>query len=205
MRRSALIAGLLAACGAAHGQNLLTNPGFESGLDGWSTFGNVFAETANPPQFVPFEGDGLVSMFGNFSGGFNVSGLFQEFAATPGSQWTMDGYSRHFSGDPMIGVGAPDANWVVMKLAFKDAADLEIGAVEATILDGTSPTDVWIDNDPIVGIAPAGTVQVEAFFLYLQPGFDGGAAHIDNAYLIPAPSGAALLGLGLLGVCRRRR
>ena len=204
MRRIAIV-GVLAACGAAQGQNLLTNPGFESGLDGWITFGNVFAETANPPQFVPFEGDGLASMFGNFSGSFNVSGMFQEFAAAPGSEWTMDGYSRHFSGDPMIGPGAPDANWVVMKLAFKDIADVEIGAVEATILDGTSPMDVWIDNDPIVGIAPAGTVQVEAFFLYLQPGFDGGAAHIDNAYLIPAPSCAALLGLGLLGVGRRRR
>ena len=55
------------------------------------------------------------------------------------------------------------------------------------------------------GVAPAGTVQVEAFILYLQPFNDGGAAHIDNVSLIPAPASAALLGLGGLVATRRRR
>lgn len=187
------------------GVNLLENPGFEDGLDGWQTFGNVFAESSNPPMFEPFEGDGLVSTFGNFSGGFNVSGLFQEFAAAPGSEWTLDVYSRHFSGDSLIGNGPDASNWVVQKLAFKNAADEEIGAAESIILTGASPTDTWIDNDAIVGIAPDGTVQVEALFLYLQPAFDGGAAHLDNAVLTPEPTIAAFLSLGALVALRRRQ
>jgi len=205
--RHTIAIGLLCASPALAGDNLLATPGSESGLDGWITFGNVFAEVANPPQFVPFEGEGLASMFGNFTGEFNVSGLFQEFDAVPGSEWMLDVYSRHFSGDAMIGDGPPNSNWVVQKIVFKDAADVEIGAVESVILDGTFPTDVWIDNDPIAGIAPDGTVQVEAFFLYLQPLFDGGAVHLDNAslVLIPAPGPVALLAVGGLALLRRRR
>lgn len=199
------LATLICGSSTAMAQNLLTNPGFEDGLSGWNVFGNAFAETANPPQFEPFEGNGLVSMFGNFSGGFNVTGIFQEFDASAGQTWEMDAYSRHFSGDAMTGSGAPDANWVVMKIAFKDAGDNEIGAVESTILDGTYATDTWFDNAPISGVAPAGTAQVEAFILYLQPEFDGGAAHVDNVSLIPAPGAASLALLGGLVGLRRRR
>lgn len=205
--RSVTFASLILACGAsaALAGNLLTNPGFEDGLNGWNAFGNAYPETNNPPQFEAYEGEGLVSMFGNFSGGFNVTGIFQEFPAAAGQAWTMDAYSRHWSGDAMIGSGAPDSNWVVMKIAFFDAGNAEIGAAERTILDGTFATDVWHDNDPVTGIAPAGTVKVQSFILYLQPLFDGGAAHIDNVSLVPAPGALALLGLGGLASVRRRR
>ena len=199
------VAALLCGATSAFAQNLLMNPGFEDGLNGWNVFGNAFPETANPPEIVPFEGDGVAKMFGNFSGGFDVTGIFQEFDAAPGQTWEMDAYSRHFSGDAMTGNGAPDSNWVVMKIAFKDAADAEIGAAEGTILDGTFATDTWFDNAAISGIAPAGTTQVEAFILYLQPGNDGGAAQIDNVSLVPAPAALSLLGLGGLVAARRRR
>lgn len=83
----------------------------------------------------------------------------------------------------MIGVGAPDNNWVVQKIAWFNALGEEIGGVESTILDGTFATDTWFDNAPIVGIAPEGAVKLQALVLYLQPLWDGGAAHIDNAVL----------------------
>lgn len=153
--------------------NMLTNPDFETGdLTGWIPFGNTFHSIET--------GGNAAKMFGNFSGGFNVSGMFQEFTAAPGDEFMMDADSFHLSSDPMIGAGAPDDNWVVMKIAFFDAAGAEIGAAEGTILDASFPTDVWVDNSPITGIAPAGTVKVQALLLYLQPEFDGGAAHIDN-------------------------
>lgn len=184
---------LLATVTVASAQNLLVNPGFEQGApgggaEGWITFGNVFTEGANPPQFVPYEGEQLASMFGNFSGEFNVSGMFQEFPTSEGAEWRMSSKSRHWSGDPMIGSQGEGGNWVVQKIVFKDVDDAEIGAVESMILDGTFETDVWHENEPIVGVAPPGTVQVEAFILYLQPLFDGGAAHIDNVELLnPEP------------------
>ena len=205
MKTRSALAALVCGASSAFAQNLLTNPGFEDGLNGWFAFGNAFAEASNPPEIVPFEGNGIAKMFGNFSGGFDVTGIFQEFPAAPGQTWEMDAYSRHYSGDAMIGNGLPDSNWVVMKIVFKDAGDAEIGAAESTILDGTYATDTWFDNAPVSGIAPAGTVQVEAFILYLQPFNDGGAAHIDNVSLIPAPASVALLGLGGLVATRRRR
>jgi hypothetical protein len=173
---------LAAGATQAMGQNLLENPGFEDGLNGWGVFGNVFHEVINPPQFEPHSGDGMVSMFGLFSGQFNVSGMYQSFPADPGSRWEMDAYSRHFSGDAMVGDGAPDANWVVMKIVFRNAVGDEIGSNEATIMDGTFLPDVWHNNDAIEAEAPADTVAVEPFILYLQPLFDGGAAHIDDVY-----------------------
>lgn len=159
---------------------ILANPGFEAGLTEWNTFGNAFAENANPPAVVPQNGTQVCKMFGNFSGGFNVSGIFQNFGAVPGQTFMMDAASRHWDGDPLLGAGAPNDNWVVMKIAFFDAVGTEIGAAEATILDANSPTNTWIDNAPIFGVAPAGATSVQALILYLQPGNDGGAAMIDD-------------------------
>jgi hypothetical protein len=178
-QRVALVAVLAVSVATAASANMLANPGFESGLAGWIPFGNVYWQTSSPPQFVPYEGNGLVSMFGNWSGPWNVSGFFQEFPTMAGDQWTMSCKSRFWSGDPMVGPGAPFNNWVVQKLAFFDASNAEIFAVESTVLDGTFLPDTWYDNAPIAGMAPAGTVKVQALVLFIQPAQDGGAAHID--------------------------
>lgn len=198
---------LLAGTQAASAQNLLVNPGFESGLSGWTAFGNVFAEVANPPAIVPNSGNGVVKMFGGFSGGFSVGGLFQEFATTPGTEWELSGFARHFSGDALFGGGAPNSNWVVAKMAFFNSSNTEIGFAERTVLDGTFATDVWHNSGPILGTAPAGTVKVQAFFLFLQPGLDGGAAFIDDASfsVVPAPSSALVLAAAGVAAARRRR
>ncbi|MGE0145499.1 MAG: hypothetical protein AB7I19_05455 [Planctomycetota bacterium] len=198
--KTALAATLLASAllgDLAVSQNLLTNPNFDSGgLAGWGSFGNAFSQAAAAPQFVPRSNPNLVSMFGNFSGGFNVSGIFQSFPAAPGQTFTLDCWSRHFSGDALSGVGLPNDNWVVMKIAFFNAANTEIGFAEGVVLDGRSPVDVWIDNAPIMGTAPAGTTSVQALVLYLQPAFAGGAAHIDDVVFLGPPAQAAYPGSG---------
>ncbi|MEE2712733.1 MAG: hypothetical protein VX913_08165, partial [Planctomycetota bacterium] len=154
---------------------------FELGtFTGWGTFTNAYLETANPPQFVPNTGNYLVSIFGGFWGVFNASGIFQSFPANPGEVYEIDAWSRHFSGDALAGVGAPNDNWVVMKIAFFDGSQTEIGGVERTILDGTYATDVWHDNQPIRGIAPPGTTSVQPLIIYLQPLFGAGACHVDD-------------------------
>ena len=202
--------------------NLLTNSTFQfavpgdpssSHLNGWSTFGNAF-DGINNSGFVEdntgIMDSGSVKMFGNFSGGFDVTGTFQEFSAAPGSVWTMNADSRHNSddaipGDGPNGMGSIDDNWAVMKIAFFDAANAEIGASEAIILDGTFATDVWHTHAPIMGVAPAGTTKVQGLLLYLQPGFDGGAGFFDNVSLVPEPSGLVMLLLGGLALLRNRR
>ena len=176
-------------------QNLLANPSFESSLAGWGVFGNSYYEPTNLPAIDPRTGTGLLKMFGNFSGGFNVSGVFQSFPAGPGQQYTLDCFSRHFSGDSMVGLGAPSDNWAVMKIAFFNGGT-EIGSAEQIILDGTRPTDTWIDNAAVTGTAPAGTTSVQALILYLQPAFAGGAAQFDDVSFTKVPTGRTMSSVG---------
>jgi hypothetical protein len=179
--------GVFVLASAAAAQNMLTNAGFETGdFTGWGFFGNAYVEdeiAEEPGHFVPYEGLYLCSMYGNFWGSFNVSGIFQEFPTCPGDEWQLSCKSRHSGWDPMT-VDGVDDNWVVMKIAWFDSAHTEFGGVEATILDGNYAIDTWFDNGPLVGVAPEGAVSMQALVLYLQPMWDGGAAHIDNCELL---------------------
>ncbi|MGE3173478.1 MAG: hypothetical protein AB7O97_12710 [Planctomycetota bacterium] len=183
---------LLAPVAAA--QNLLANPSFELGLNGWGAFGNSLADLSNPPSVVPRTGVQLCKMFGNFSGGFNVSGVFQSFPAQPGQTFTLDCWSRQWSGDPLIGGGLPNSNWAVMKIAFFDAGGTEIGNAEQVVLDGLSLQDTWIDNPAVSGTAPPNTTSVQALLLFLQPGNDGGAAQFDDVEFTGPPANPAYPG-----------
>ena len=189
---AAATAALLAPTSSA--QNLLANPDFEQGnLTGWTAFGNAGPATANPPSIVPLSGSEVALMFGNFSGGFDVSGIFQEFPCNAGETFFMDSNARHWSSDALTGSGLPDFNWVVQKIAFFDAFGTEITAAasESIILDGTFATDVWHDAAPISATAPIGVATVQALVLFLQPFEDGGAAQIDDVYfsdVLPIPT-----------------
>ena len=126
------------------------------------------------------DGTGLVSLFGNFSGAFNVSGAFQSFGASPGAKFEMSAWARHWSGDALAGSGAPADNWVLAKIAFFDAGSNEVGAVETTILHGGYLPSVWHQGATLQATAPGGTASVQAQVLFLQPNGGGGAAHVDD-------------------------
>lgn len=178
---------LLSMATAVPAQNVLVNPGFENGAagggarpDGWGWWGNAYQEGTYHP-FWPLSGLQLCSMFGNWSGPWNTSGVYQEFATLAGAEWTLSSNARYAADDPILGVGAPNDNWVVQKIEFFDSGGGSLGAVEATILDGTYAPDTWHAAAPIAGTAPPGTVKVQALIIYIQPATAGGAAHIDDA------------------------
>ncbi len=185
---------------AASAQNVLSNPGFENGLAGWTTFGNVFADTT-----TPLSGSGVAKMFGGFSGGFNVGGMFQTFPAAPGQNWSFSANFRHNTGDNLVGTGPANFNWAISKIEFRNAADQVTGFSESAPFDGRNTRDVWTPTAAGSLVAPAGTASVWAFFLFLQPQFDGGAVLIDDATLVPAPGVAGLFGLAGLAMAGRRR
>lgn len=201
--------------------NLLANPDFEGplggGVAGWGTFGNVFTEPETAVVTGDYLSDGttIAKFFGNFEGGFNVSGLVQGFPATEGETYELQVSSQINSIDPMPGSQATGGNWAVAKIAFFDAptggSEIPGAAVETFIGDGALsgfPQDVWVQSPVVVGTAPVGTQRVEALMLYLQPSFDGGAVFLDNASFglqVPEPSSMFLLGLSGVALLRRRR
>ena len=153
--------------------------------------GNVFAEATNPAAGIePHTGSSLCKVFGQFIGGSNTTGLFQSFPATPGETFTMDCWTRHWAFDPITGAGGPNDNFATMKMAFFDASNMEIGSAERTVLDGTFPTNTWVDNPPVAGTAPPGTVTVQALLLFIQPGVGTGAAQFDDVEFSGPPTGS---------------
>lgn len=178
----------------ASSPNMLVNPSFDDAggsFNGWFTFGNAFL---NAPDEVSLSAPAAGKMFGNFWGVFNVTGILQAFPAASGQTYTFTGYSHVRSADPMVGVGPPDDNWAVMKIAFFDApvGGNEIGGAEVTIATGQTVQDQWHFNT-VTGTAPCGTQRVEALFLYLQPLWAGGAVFVDDAtFALEAPTVVAL-------------
>lgn len=168
---------------AVPAQNLLADPGFELGsLAIWQSFGNAFVTASSPPVDTTNSGVYAAKMFGNFNPTFDVTGVFQTFNCSPGDQYQLSCFSRHFSGDPITGAGMPTDNYSTMKIAFFDGNGAEItsAAAEVVILDGTMPTDTWMANAPITATAPIGATTVQALLLFLQPMIAGGAGYYDD-------------------------
>jgi hypothetical protein len=154
----------------------LQNPGFENGLSGWNAFGNAFPGTAanNDPART---GTGSGKMFGNFFGGFNASGVFQQFPAEPGQTWSGSAYATTISTDRVSG-----GNFSVLNIEWRDVTGNLISFVSAPAVDANTPPDAYIPVT-VTGTAPAGTVATRIVLLHLQPDqpfYAGGAVWWDD-------------------------
>ncbi|TSA13537.1 MAG: glycosyl hydrolase family protein, partial [Comamonadaceae bacterium] len=81
----------LAACSTI----ALLNSGFESGgLANWTTYGNTIGNTllGNISSLPVHDGTNVFKVYGQFSGGDNLSGTRQDIAATPGQSFTASGW-----------------------------------------------------------------------------------------------------------------
>ncbi|UCE02206.1 MAG: hypothetical protein JSW67_13285 [Candidatus Latescibacterota bacterium] len=156
--------------------NLLANPSFDSGLSGWTTFGNVLSDTRTFAYRTP---PGGAKLFGPFANPGDASGMFQSFTAAPGSVWRLDVFAMHTClGNP------PDRtqgdNFALARIVFRDATNAEIPGDDVLIVDDRAPLGRWTEYG-VIATAPTGTVVAEAFILYIQPdSTEGGAVLIDD-------------------------
>jgi hypothetical protein len=195
---------------------LIQNGGFETsfnqgynGANQWSTFGDGFSVlNAGPGAYA---GVGEAKLYGNFSGGFNVSGIYQDFSAAAGQMFSASGYGQNWAGDAMQA-----GNAAFIRVTYFDSGNNEIGggsygANSASITNAT-PLNVWTALSVATTTAPTGTAYGQVLLLFTQPAnnYNGGSAWFDNVSVsavkpVPEPMTMLALAGGAAVLLRRRK
>ncbi len=163
----------------------LQNPSFEipgtggpNPFQGWVKFGNVFSDGT-----LAQSGTTAAKMFGNWSGAFNASGVYQELAANPGESWTGSAYVGTTTADRISG-----GNFAALNIEWRDQFGGLISFVSQYALDAASTPDV-MTQVTVSGVAPAGTVSARIVPIHLQESTAGGAVWWDDVAFGLSPSG----------------
>lgn len=157
--------------------NLLANPSFTSGLTGWTTFGNVYADTR---MFALRTITGSAKLFGPFSAPGDASGMFQTIPVTGETKWEFSVYAMTTCMESPIN-GSND-NIGVAQIVYLDSGGTELGFDEKVIINNSSPLGKW-EKHSVYGTAPAGADSLQAYILFVQPTSSGGAFWVDDAWL----------------------
>jgi hypothetical protein len=205
------VAGCVVALSAgisAQAQNLLSDPGFESGgvASSWSLFnGAAFSQT--------FAHSGTWSMEDNGHGGFGVPGSFQILPSAAGNSYDFTGFG--------LTPTAPGAGTTfgALQITFFSGANgtgSNLGTTSTTPgnaqvsneITTSSPTGTWVPLDTGTATAPAGAQSMEVFTITVDQ--NPADVFFDDLSLIqvPEPSSFALAGFGAVGLfaaLRRRK
>ncbi|HWD94323.1 MAG TPA: PEP-CTERM sorting domain-containing protein [Verrucomicrobiae bacterium] len=205
----AVCAMALSAGTPAQAQNLLTDPGFESGgtLSPWITFnGAAFSQTVAH--------SGTWSMHDNGPGNFGVPGSFQTLSAAAGNAYDLTGFGF---APTTPGTGNTFGALQITFFSGANGTGSNLGTVATTPgnaqvsneITASSPTGSWIPLDTGTAIAPAGTQSMEVFTIVVDE--HPADVYFDDLSLVqvvPEPSSVALAGVGALGLfaaLRRRK
>ncbi len=157
---------------------------------------------ANNTQNIrnPAYGGYSCKVYGNFNGGPNSPGFFQEVAAVPGSRWTASIKARTQNTDHIR-----DSNQAIAEVSFLSATDNLLAKYASAVFNTSTPINTWVDLDvtqqtfPIAAatnqmLAPPGTVKLRFDVTFSQTLYDWGSIYFDEAQLteILAPSAPAM-------------
>ncbi|HEX5221033.1 MAG TPA: glycoside hydrolase family 16 protein [Verrucomicrobiae bacterium] len=180
-----------------------------------STNGLVWDPTinANNNQGIrnPAFGAYSVKAYGNFDGGPNTPGFFQDVDAVPGSLWRATIQARTQNTDYI----RPD-NKAVVEVSFLDGVDNVLARYASQVFNTNMPINTWINLDvtnrilPTVGTtnrlqAPPGTVKARFEVTYFQNLYEVGSIYFDDARLeeivfVPPFLTASLVGPGAIQI-----
>jgi hypothetical protein len=198
---------------SAKAQNLLTDPGFESGgvSSPWNTFnGAAFSQD--------FAQTGSWSMLNNGPGGFTVPGAFQILPTTAGAEYDLTGFgltpTAPGAGSSFgilqitffSGVNGTGGNLGTIDVSNGNTPTGAGNAQGSQQINSASQTGVWIPLDTGIAQAPTGSQSLEVFTLVVDQ--NPTKVYFDNLDLtqVPEPSTFALFaltGAGLYGRLRR--
>jgi hypothetical protein len=162
------------------GPNLLTNPGFDSGLTGWNIFGNAWSDFRN---WAVRTAPGAAKMYSSFDPESDT-GMYQTFPATPDTGYQLDVYTLNTCREDAV-VDTND-NFALAQIRFRNAADSVLASKDTVIADNTSPLGTWTKHT-LYALAPAGTDSVDAFLLFISPTLMNGAFWFDDVVFRVGP------------------
>jgi hypothetical protein len=181
----------------------LANPGFETGdPTGWVKYGvfdfnttnNVYYNGCNCGSNVwIYDGRFSGKTYGQFTGGENYNGEYQDVGVAAGSVLSADCWVYTSTQDH---IGGANEAWV--EVHFMNASNTDLALFKSQVITtdpATLALDAWINFpvtnqiSPVTGtvatlLAPAGTVKARYQIVFHQPaGFDGGSVYWDDARL----------------------
>lgn len=156
-------------------QPLYVSPGFESrgpggntALYGWTGFGNKFS------YGLAYKGSTSLKMFGNFSGSFNSTGVYQDIPVTPGKWYRVKAQWMTPSNDRIAG-----ANYTALNIEWRDSGGNLISFVSTRGIDGATTPDQWVMNQA-QGYAPPNAAKARVVILFYQPALAAGSSRTDE-------------------------
>jgi len=165
---------------------LLRNGGLEQrggSLAGWTVFGNARASFPNVQTVADaaLEGTASLKLTGQFSGAANYSGVTQGVSVRPGDRVEATASSLVRAAESL----ANSANELHLKIEFYrqfggkyGSADM-VGELVKPIASGASATDAW-SSHALSAVAPADAVEARLALVFVQPGMQPGAVHVDR-------------------------
>lgn len=158
----------------------------------------------------PAFGQFAAKVYGNFNGGPNAPGFYQDVDVLPGSVWTATIKARTQNTDHIR-----DANQAVVEVSFFNGAGTLLAKYASQVFDTSTPINTWIDLDvtqqtyPTTGVtnqmhAPPGSAKARFEVTFTQQLYDWGSIYFDEAnleeivppVLVPPVLDAALNGAG---------
>jgi beta-glucanase (GH16 family) len=142
----------------------------------WSKFGNAYTDNTRGRS-----GGRAGKLFGNFTGGENFSGAFQELPTAVGDRWRASAWWVNHTTDRMQA-----GNEAFTKLEFVNAQGNIIQSSSTLSLTSASATNTYAQF-LAEGVAPAGSVAARVSLVFRQTGLAAGAAFFDDVQLVRVP------------------
>jgi len=191
------------------GVNLLSNPGFEKGKEGWTYLATGEAGRQNnffnlgPATNPVHNGSSSFKMFG---GDFtcnckNLAGVSETLPCHPGAIYAADAWILTSAND-QIG----PANKALVQLQFEDSAHRVVGRWRSAVFNSTWPADTWVHlvvtnqfettasnavrmkNGDSTVRAPAGASSMHLTLFFVQDQNNRGSVYWDDASLKQLPN-----------------
>ena len=180
----------------------LLNPGFESGgLGNWTTYGNAIGNTllGNINSLPVHGGSNSFKVYGQFTGGLNFSGVWQDVAVVPGQSFAASGWLLT-PGNDLIAAG--NTAWI--EVAFRDASATVLSLYRTALVSNNTPAGVWLKlavtnqlnpvTSAVIGsvtnlVVPVGATVARQQLVFRQPANAAGAVLFDDLDLSLLPAG----------------